>query len=89
MAYYNKFQLKFKKLPAKYYSIMMPLILSSIMCLIISGINTYRYNGYNKMFLSLWMNSWKLSWLIAFPSVLLLLPLAKKIVSMIVETPNR
>lgn len=74
-----------RKLPARYAGILMPLVLSIIMTFIISGVSTLRGVGLTADFLSLWMQAWGLSWLVAFPTVSLVLPLVRKIVGMVVE----
>ncbi|MEQ1648315.1 MAG: DUF2798 domain-containing protein [Hyphomicrobiaceae bacterium] len=47
--------------------------------------STYRATGAAPIFLSTWMYSWLLSWAIAFPTVVFVLPLTRKIVANFVE----
>jgi hypothetical protein len=77
-----------KKLPARANAIAVPLVLTMIMSLIISGISTYRATGPSPVFFTTWMYSWLISWVIAFPTVVFVLPLARKIVAKFVELPN-
>lgn len=57
------------------------LILSGMMSLIVSGIATARNAGLAEGFVLLWLSSWLASWLIAFPTVLVLAPLTRRVVS--------
>ncbi|WP_395667498.1 DUF2798 domain-containing protein [Rhodoferax sp.] len=75
------------KLPAKYASVVMPLFLSVIMTCIISLVSTLRGVGLADGFLVLWLGSWGLSWVIAFPVLLLVLPLVRKATAAVVQMP--
>jgi Protein of unknown function (DUF2798) len=77
-----------KKLPARYNTVAMPLVLSMIMSFIISFVSSWRALGLINGFLMKWLPAWGISWLIAFPTVLFVLPLARKIVSRFVEAPG-
>jgi hypothetical protein len=76
----------FKKLPKRYAAIIMPLILSMFMSGVVSAVSVLRANGINAQFFDLWPSAWGLSWMIAFPVVLVVFPIVRKIVSLIVET---
>jgi hypothetical protein len=76
----------FRKLPARYGAFVTPLILSGLMTLIVSGISTLRVLGPTPAFLQGWPSAWGLSWLIAFPVLLLALPLARKLTAMLVTS---
>lgn len=73
-----------RKLPARYGALVTPLILSGLMTLIVSGIATLRVLGPTPAFLQSWPSAWGLSWLIAFPVLLLALPLARKLTAALV-----
>ena len=77
------------KLPAKYNFVAMPLVLSMFMSCIISGVSTLRALGLVDGFFGKWMLAWGLSWLIAFPTVMLVLPLVRKVVATFVEAPGQ
>lgn len=62
-------------------------VLSAFMSLIVSGIATFRNAGLADAFLSLWINAWLPSWLVAFPTVLVVAPLARRLVGMMVTAP--
>lgn len=55
-------------------------VLSALMSLIVSGIATLRTAGAVDGFLALWLAAWLPSWLVAFPVVLIVAPLARRIV---------
>ena len=75
-----------RKLPARYTAFVMPLILSFFMTCIVSFISTLRSIGWGEDVLNIWMGSWAISWLIAFPALLLMLPVARRLTSWIVRT---
>jgi hypothetical protein len=62
-------------------------VLSALMSFLVSGIATLRTAGLGDGFLGLWINAWLPSWLIAFPTVLVVAPLARRLVAMLVATP--
>ena len=74
-----------KKLPAKYMSVVMPFFLSAIMSCVVSFIATVKAMGIDSNLFGHWLQAWGLSWLVAFPVVLVVLPLVRKIAGMIVE----
>lgn len=76
--------IRFRKLPARYGALVTPLILSGLMTLIVSGISTLRVLGPTQAFLEGWPGAWALSWLIAFPVLLLVLPVVRKLTAMLV-----
>lgn len=75
------------KLPAKWANIMVPFILSCLMSGIISFINMLRNLGWIDGFVTLWIHNWMISWLFAFPIVLMLLPVVRKLTSKLVDIP--
>lgn len=75
---------RFRKLPARSGALVTPMILSGLMTLIVSGISTLRVLGPTPAFLQSWPSVWGLSWLIAFPVLLLALPLARRLSAMLV-----
>lgn len=67
-------------IPEKYGPVLFGAILSGLMSLLVSGISTYRAIGPATSFLPLWVSVWLSAWLVAFPAVLLIAPLARKVV---------
>ncbi|WP_032113151.1 DUF2798 domain-containing protein [Candidatus Paracaedibacter symbiosus] len=80
--------LHFKKIPARYLGIVMPFILSFFISGIISAILTIKNGGFQSGVFFIWLSSWGLAWSIAFPSVLIMLPIVRRFVGLIVEPTN-
>jgi hypothetical protein len=78
-----------RRLPPRYAALVMPLVLSVLMSLIVSGVSTLKSLGIGAAFLSTWPIAWFLSWLVAFPTLLLVLPLVRRIVGLVVEPSPR
>ncbi|NKB83533.1 DUF2798 domain-containing protein [Brucella grignonensis] len=73
-----------RKLPARYASIVMPFILSIMMTFIVSLIATAKSLGFTHPDLAhSWMTAWALSWLVAFPVLLAILPIVRKLVGFV------
>lgn len=64
------------------------LLLSGLMSLIVSGIAMVRAVGLVEGFAGLWMSAWCSSWLVAFPTVLVVAPLVRRIVARVVRQPD-
>jgi uncharacterized protein DUF2798 len=79
--------ISFRRLPARYAGIVTPIILSLVMTFVVSAISTARGVGLTPNFPSLWMSAWGLSWLIAFPTLLMVLPIVRRTTRLIVEPP--
>lgn len=62
-------------------------VLSALMSLIVSGIATFRNAGLVDEFFSLWLGAWLPSWFVAFPTVLVVAPMARHLVGMLVKAP--
>ena len=67
------------KLPARALIFLIPFFLSLVMSGIVSFIRIVNALGLNSEIFAPWLSSWLLSWMIAFPTVLIVLPLAKKV----------
>lgn len=76
-----------RKLPTRWAGILMPLVLSVMMTCVISGIVTLLGFGLSAEFLRRWPVSWGASWLVAFPTLLLVLPVVRRVVGLLVEMP--
>lgn len=77
-----------QKLPARYNAIAVPLLLSLMMTCIVSGIATVNSLGLAEGFVAKWMQAWGLSWIVAFPIMLFVLPVVRRIVLVFVEPPK-
>lgn len=76
---------KVKKLPFKYVNFVLPFILSCLMSGIISFVNLAHHLGWVDGLFHLWLSSWLFSWCIAFPTVLILLPIVRRITACFVD----
>ena len=76
------------RLPARYGGLVMPLLLSILMTFIVSLLSTLRSLGPAPGFVSIWLGAWGLSWLVAFPSLLVVLPLVRRATAALVEPPS-
>ena len=75
-------------IPRKFEPVLFGFFLSGLMSLLVSGIATLRAAGLGPGFLPLWAGSWLTAWLFAFPAVLLVAPLARRVVrSLLVPEP--
>ena len=77
-----------RKLPARYAAVVLPLFLSCIMTCLISGISTLRSVGLAPGVLQIWLSSWGISWLFAFPVLLAVLPLVRRLTAAVVDMPT-
>ena len=76
----NLFSIDLTMIPKKFAYALFGLILSSLMSLLVSGITTLRAVGVTTHFLSLWSTAWIAAWFVAFPVVLVLAPLTRRLV---------
>lgn len=73
------------KLPARAAVWVTPLLLSGLMTFIVSLISTLRSVGFTPALPHLWLGSWAISWLVAFPTLLFVLPLVRRVTAAIVD----
>ncbi len=74
-------------MPARFAPALFGFVLSGLMSLVVSGVATLRNAGPVDGVLTLWLGAWLLSWLIAFPVVLIVAPVARRLVSLAVRAP--
>ncbi len=84
----NSRALRLRKLPPRYLTIVVPFLLSVKMTFIVSGISTLKSLGLSAGFLSTWMSAWGLSWVVAFPVLLVMLPIVRRLAELFVEQPG-
>ncbi|WP_334136355.1 DUF2798 domain-containing protein [Acinetobacter schindleri] len=77
------------KFHAKHLNWLMPLILSGIMSGAISCFNMLLNKGWSDQFISLWLHAWSMSWMMAFPLILVVLPLVRRTLMKFVDVPKR
>jgi hypothetical protein len=73
------------KLPASYNAVALPFLLTFFMTSIVSAIATWMSIGFTRDLPMKWLYAWGTSWCIAFPTVLFVLPLVRRIVAATVE----
>jgi hypothetical protein len=71
--------------PSRFAPVLFGFILSALMSFVVSGIATFRNAGPVDAFLGLWIGAWVPSWLIAFPIVLVVAPVARRVVTGLVR----
>lgn len=67
--------------PARFAPILFGALLSGLMTLIISGIATYRNLGLPPDFLARWLVAYVNAWVLAFPTVLVVGPIVRRLVA--------
>lgn len=70
-----------KKFPARYSPILLALFTSMLMSLIMSGVITLLNLGWVDDFLWRWLIAWLSAFVVAFPAILLVMPIARRIVA--------
>jgi hypothetical protein len=73
------------KLPGRYAAWVTPLLLSILMTFIVSMVSTLRAVGLSPDMPRTWLSAWGLSWVIAFPTLILVLPMVRKATAAIVD----
>jgi hypothetical protein len=68
-------------IPARFAPVVFGFILSGLMSCIVSAIATLRAVGLPPDFVVLWMSSWVFAWAVAFPTVLVIAPITRKLVA--------
>lgn len=77
------------KIPANFAPILFGFFLSGLMSLIVSGIATWRALGVDLDFPMRWTTAWGASWAVAFPTVLVVAPLVRRLVAALCAAPAR
>ena len=72
-------------LPASFAPVAFGFVLSGLMSFIVSGIATFRATGPVEGFGGLWIAAWLPSWAVAFPTVLVVAPVARGVVGWFVR----
>jgi hypothetical protein len=72
-------------IPARFAPVLFGLILSGLMSFIVSGVATFRALGLPPGFMLAWVGAWLPSWAVAFPVVLVVAPITRRIVAMLVK----
>ncbi|MEM9247506.1 MAG: DUF2798 domain-containing protein [Pseudomonadota bacterium] len=67
-------------IPHRFAHVAFALIVSGLMSCMVSGISTFRTLGMVDGFVGLWLTNWPFSWAVAFPTILVVAPCARRIV---------
>lgn len=78
--------MRLKKLPKRYAGLVQPLVLTMLMTCVVSAISVLRSRGFDAGFIEVWPTAWLISWAAAYPVILVVLPLVRRIVAATVET---
>lgn len=76
----------FRKLHSRHLRWAMPAVLSLAATCVVSLISTLLAVGLSPALPATWLPAWGFAWIIAFPTLVIVLPHARKLVSMFVET---
>lgn len=77
-----------KKLPPQSIKYIRPFVTAAMMSFIMSGIITYKNVGFIEDFVSVWMSAWITAWVIAYPVLFVVIPIAQRVINLIVDTRN-
>lgn len=76
-----------KKLPVRLFQPLFGLFMAFFMSFLMSGAITAINVGLPPDFFSRWMHSWGLAFLLAYPAILIVAPLARRLALRFVESP--
>lgn len=82
-----------RRVPKRFAPFLFPLILSGFMTFLITGISITRVLGIDTLvndpgnFLQTWMKAYVSSWLVAYPILLLVIPMVRRVVDWIIIDP--
>ena len=76
------------RLPARFELPLFAFLLSGLMSCLVSGVATFNAVGLADAFLAKWGTAWLSSWLVAFPAVIVVAPLVRRLVARLIESPN-
>jgi hypothetical protein len=74
--------------PPRFAPFVFGFILSGLMSFLVSGISTLRAVGPVTGFPTLWLFAWLSSWMVAFPAVLVVAPMTRRLVARLVKPQN-
>lgn len=73
-------------IPRKFAPALFGFVLSGLMSLLVSGIATIRIVGIDASFVASWTGAWLSAWAVAFPAVLVVAPLSRRLVERLVAS---
>ncbi len=66
------------KIPRRYLGVVFAFFLTIVMVLLVTGVSTAINVGFPHDFVARWLKSWFASWVIAFPSAIVVGPWARR-----------
>jgi hypothetical protein len=87
----QKFSPRIKKIPKHFVPFLFPFLLSGFMTLLITGISIVQVLGIDnlitapKNFLEMWIEAYVSAWLVAYPILLLVMPIVKRVVNCLTD----
>ena len=75
-------------IPAKYTQLIFSFFLSIFMSCVVSGVSVFNTTGLIDGFVGLWMTAWLKSWVVAFPTILIIAPLTRRLVEELVRNAS-
>lgn len=72
-------------IPARFAHLTFSFFLSGMMSFLITGVATFRAIGLSANLLHIWVTAWPLSWLIAFPAVTVVAPIARRMSKLVLR----
>lgn len=76
-------------IPRRFEPFVFGFVLSGLMSFVVSGIATLRLTGLAQDFPGLWLGAWLTAWVFAFPVVLFVAPVARRIVSRMMDAEGQ
>jgi hypothetical protein len=81
----RKHLMQLTRFPARTAGILMPIILSVIMTMVVSAVATVKNLGFGPDFTANWLSAWAMSWVVAFPTLLMALPVTRRLIRLLVQ----
>jgi phosphotransferase system glucose/maltose/N-acetylglucosamine-specific IIC component len=72
-------------IPSRYEIVVFSFFLSMLMSFLVSGISTIRTLGITDTLLTSWASNFISSWLVAFPSVMVVAPIVRRLVRFLIR----
>ncbi|MBY9066378.1 DUF2798 domain-containing protein [Hyphomonas sp. WL0036] len=76
-----------RKLPVRLFQPLFGLFMAFFMSFLMSGAITAINIGFPADFASRWMHSWGLAFMLAYPAILIVAPIARRLTLKLVESP--
>ncbi|MEM1130275.1 MAG: DUF2798 domain-containing protein [Pseudomonadota bacterium] len=74
-------------IPHRFSQYIFGFVLSGFMSLLVSGVSTLRAVGFADETFGLWLSAWLPSWIVAYPTLLVMAPVARRIVAALTDAP--